>query len=107
MVVLVATNRSHFTHFTITVIFIWSHKVEKQLQPGVKQLKTNQSMQFMQLSVIMIQFVVSAKIVLSINTLLMASKTEMKQHHSLFLEALQDWIYIIKSFINFLSYFCS
>jgi len=40
----------------------------------------------------------------------MASTTEMKlhhHHHSLFLEALQDWIYIIKSFINFLSYFCS
>jgi len=96
-------------HLTINnkVIFIRSPKVEKQLQPGVIQFKTNQSMQLMQLSVIVIQFVVSAKTVLSVNTFLMASTTEMKQHHSLFLEALQNWIYIIKSFINFLSYFCS
>jgi len=64
-------------------------------------------MQLIQLSVIMIPFVVSAKTVLLINTFLMASTTEIKQHHSLFLEALQDWIYIIESFINFLPYFCS
>lgn len=41
------------------------------------------------------------------HSFLVVHMTEMKQGHSLFLEALQDGIYIIKGFINFLSYFCS
>jgi hypothetical protein len=41
------------------------------------------------------------------NSFLVGHTTRMKQHYSLFLEALQDGINIIKGFINFLSYLCS